>query len=282
MQEGDKYYKTLKPKKCRELSYTMDLICTLALSVVEERERESSANVMPVQTGIHTHPILDSRSEGGNDDEMAGRHDGLWPLFLLEYRDHVLQKAVGLRRVAAVCLCLAVVAVLAAACDGNPATQTPVDTPAPTNAPTPTEIPTPTDTPLPAETPTPTKLPAPTDTSVPTLAPTATVEVHPTTTPTADVLAGFSPPDPVDGVGDVHEALIGGQRFRLEVARTPAERARGLMNRENLAQDSAMLFIFQEEAYRSFWMKNTLIPFGHPVPGLQRSSGRRPDHDTTG
>ena len=181
-------------------------------------------------------------------------------MFLLEYRDHALQKADELRRTSAVFLCLAAIAVLAAACNGNPATQTPVDTPAPTNAPTPTEIPTPTDTPLPAETPTPTKLPAPTDTSVPTLAPTPTIEVHPTTTPTADVLAGFSPPDPADGIGDVQEALLDGRIFRLEVARTPAERARGLMNRESLAQDSAMLFIFQEEAYRSFWMKNTLIP----------------------
>ena len=197
---------------------------------------------------------------GDNDDEIARRHDGLWPLFLLEYRDHVLQKAVELRRVAAVCLCLAVIAILAAACDGNRATQTPVDTPAPTNAPTPTEIPTPTDTPLPAKTPTPTKLPAPTDTSAPTLAPTATVEVHPPATPTADVLAGFSPPDPVDGVGDVHEALIGGQRFRLEVARTPVERARGLMNRESLPRDSAMIFVYPQEDHRGFWMKNTLIP----------------------
>ena len=160
---------------------------------------------------------------GDSDDEIVRRHDGLWPLFLLEYHDHVLQKAVELRRVAAVCLCLAVIAVLAAACDGNSATQTPVDTPAPTNALTPT------DTPLPAKTPTPIKLPAPTDTSAPTLAPTPTVEIHPTATPTADALAGFSPPDPVDGVGDVHETLIGGQRFRLEVARTPVEqRARDL------------------------------------------------------
>ena len=179
---------------------------------------------------------------GDSDDEIVRRHDGLWPLFLVEYRDHVLQKAVELRRVAAVCLCLAVIAILAAACDGNRATQTPVDTPAPTNAPTPAEIPTPTDTPL------------------PTLAPTPTVEVHPTATPTADVLAGFSPPDPVDGVGDVHEAFIGGQRFRLEVARTPVERARGLMNRESLARDSAMIFVYPQEDYRGFWMKNTLIP----------------------
>ena len=200
-------------------------------------------------------------SQGSDsDDEIVRRHDGLWPLFLLEYRDHVLQKAVELRRVAAVSLCLAAIAVLAAACNGNPATQTPVDTPAPTNAPTPTEVPTPTDTPMPAETPTPTKLPAPTDTSVPTLAPTPTVEAHPTATPTADALAGFAPPDPADGIGDVQEAHIGGRIFRLEVARTPAERARGLMNRESLARDSAMLFVFAEEAYRSFWMKNTIIP----------------------
>ena len=189
--------------------------------------------------------------------------ENLWVIapVLLEYRDHVLQKAVELRRVAAVCLCLAVIAILAAGCDGSRATQAPVDTPAPTNAPTPTEIPTPTvPAPLPAKTPTQPSCP-PIDTSVPTLAPTPTVEIHPTATPTADVLAGFSPPDPVDGVGDVHEALIGGQRFRLEVARTPVERARGLMNREILPRDSAMIFVYLQEDYRGFWMKNTLIPW---------------------
>ena len=176
--------------------------------------------------------------------------ENLWVIapVLLEYRDHVPQKAVELRRVAAVCLCLAVIAILAAGCDGSRATQAPVDTPAPTNAPTPTEIPTPTVAPL------------PTVASLPTLAPTPTVEIHPTATPTADVLAGFSPPDPVDGVGDVHEAFIGGQRFRLEVARTPVERARGLMNREILPRDSAMIFVYLQEDYRGFWMKNTLIP----------------------
>ena len=71
--------KLLRPKKCRELSYTMDLICTLALSVVEERERESSANVMPVQTGIHTHPILDSRSEAGMTMRWLGGMMGYGP-----------------------------------------------------------------------------------------------------------------------------------------------------------------------------------------------------------
>ena len=44
------------------------------------------------------------------------------------------------------------------------------------------------------------------------------------------------------------------------MARTPSERARGLMERANLPQEDAMLFVFEAEEYRSFWMKNTLIP----------------------
>ena len=46
----------------------------------------------------------------------------------------------------------------------------------------------------------------------------------------------------------------------LEVADTPEERARGLMYRNSLAEDSGMLFIFDQDANQSFWMKNTLIP----------------------
>ncbi|MDD4286914.1 MAG: DUF192 domain-containing protein [Candidatus Peribacteraceae bacterium] len=45
-----------------------------------------------------------------------------------------------------------------------------------------------------------------------------------------------------------------------ELARTPAEQQRGLMGRTSLADGSGMLFIFPENAMRSFWMKNTLIP----------------------
>ncbi len=45
-----------------------------------------------------------------------------------------------------------------------------------------------------------------------------------------------------------------------EVADTPQERAVGLMFRESLPQSQGMLFIFEDEAPRSFWMKNTLIP----------------------
>ena len=47
---------------------------------------------------------------------------------------------------------------------------------------------------------------------------------------------------------------------RVELARTPAERARGLMERRELALDAGMLFLFDETSDHAFWMKNTLIP----------------------
>jgi uncharacterized membrane protein (UPF0127 family) len=46
----------------------------------------------------------------------------------------------------------------------------------------------------------------------------------------------------------------------VELARTDAERARGLMERRELAPDAGMLFLFEETAEHPFWMKNTLIP----------------------
>lgn len=46
----------------------------------------------------------------------------------------------------------------------------------------------------------------------------------------------------------------------VELARTPAQREQGLMHRRELAPDAGMLFIFPEEGFPVFWMKNTLIP----------------------
>ncbi len=48
--------------------------------------------------------------------------------------------------------------------------------------------------------------------------------------------------------------------FQVEIADTAAKRTLGLMNRENLPEDQGMLFIFEDESEKSFWMKNTLIP----------------------
>lgn len=49
-------------------------------------------------------------------------------------------------------------------------------------------------------------------------------------------------------------------KFNVELAITPQEQAAGLMFRTFMAEDSGMLFLFNNVAQRSFWMKNTLIP----------------------
>ncbi|HEV8354440.1 MAG TPA: DUF192 domain-containing protein [bacterium] len=48
--------------------------------------------------------------------------------------------------------------------------------------------------------------------------------------------------------------------LQVEVADTPAARARGLMFRDQLPELAGMLFIFESESHWAFWMKNTLIP----------------------
>ncbi|MEZ4871383.1 MAG: DUF192 domain-containing protein [Bdellovibrionales bacterium] len=53
---------------------------------------------------------------------------------------------------------------------------------------------------------------------------------------------------------------IGEVSLQVEVAKTPAERATGLMNRTVLKNGEGMLFVFEGNQTRSFWMKNTFIP----------------------
>jgi len=53
---------------------------------------------------------------------------------------------------------------------------------------------------------------------------------------------------------------IGGKRFSVEIADTQQKQALGLMYRDEMAADHGMLFIFPNEAPRSFWMKNCRIP----------------------
>ncbi len=48
-------------------------------------------------------------------------------------------------------------------------------------------------------------------------------------------------------------------KVMLEVADEKAEQMRGLMYRRQMHRDFGMLFIFDEDEERSFWMKNTLI-----------------------
>lgn len=58
----------------------------------------------------------------------------------------------------------------------------------------------------------------------------------------------------------LYEININDKKAHVEIASTREERAKGLMYREELGKDNGMLFIFPQEQYLSFWMKNTKIP----------------------
>jgi len=48
--------------------------------------------------------------------------------------------------------------------------------------------------------------------------------------------------------------------FSVEIADDEAEREKGLMYRDRMAEDHGMLFLFPDVRERAFWMKNTHIP----------------------
>lgn len=53
---------------------------------------------------------------------------------------------------------------------------------------------------------------------------------------------------------------VGNTSYRVEVARTMEERAKGLMFRGRLKPKTGMLFIFPRDQKLSFWMKDTKVP----------------------
>jgi len=57
-----------------------------------------------------------------------------------------------------------------------------------------------------------------------------------------------------------NQVCFGSNCFSVELAKTNAEREKGLMNRSELDQNKGMLFIFNKEDIYPFWMKDTLIP----------------------
>ena len=52
---------------------------------------------------------------------------------------------------------------------------------------------------------------------------------------------------------------VGDARYAVEIADDDAERARGLMFRDHMADDRGMLFIHERQAPQAYWMKNTRI-----------------------
>ena len=70
----------------------------------------------------------------------------------------------------------------------------------------------------------------------------------------------FSATAPLSAEPLTIESANGPQVFDIEVARSAAERSRGLMFRKELAPDYGMLFDFGREAEVTMWMKNTFVP----------------------
>lgn len=69
------------------------------------------------------------------------------------------------------------------------------------------------------------------------------------------------PAPPARGLpGDMINLAIKDKALVTEVACDDLSRQRGLMHREKLGENSAMLFIFPDLEYLSFWMRNTQIP----------------------
>jgi uncharacterized membrane protein (UPF0127 family) len=56
------------------------------------------------------------------------------------------------------------------------------------------------------------------------------------------------------------EGVFGGVSLTLEYATTPEARARGLGRRTTIPPGYGMLFVFPEDDFYGFWMKDTLVP----------------------
>jgi uncharacterized protein len=65
---------------------------------------------------------------------------------------------------------------------------------------------------------------------------------------------------PITPQSPQNQVCFGLRCFAVKLAKTEAEREKGLMNRTQLDKNSGMFFIFDKEGIYSFWMKDTLIP----------------------
>jgi uncharacterized membrane protein (UPF0127 family) len=61
-------------------------------------------------------------------------------------------------------------------------------------------------------------------------------------------------------VGGMREVEIGGRRFRLELSVDEESRVKGLSDREGIAEDGGMLFVFPQPRVLVFVMRRCLVP----------------------
>jgi len=59
---------------------------------------------------------------------------------------------------------------------------------------------------------------------------------------------------------DLAWVIFGTDTVVAEIARTPDQRSQGLKDRDYLAPGAGMIFLFEDEEVRSFWMQDTFIP----------------------
>ncbi len=63
----------------------------------------------------------------------------------------------------------------------------------------------------------------------------------------------------VTPLSEIKAISVCAKKLSAEIARSDGDRARGLMGRTSIANDKAMVFVFEVERELSFWMKN--VPF---------------------
>ena len=124
--------------------------------------------------------------------------------------------------------------------------------PAATPLPTVALLPAATVAPTVAQLPTATELPVPTPLPTVALLPAATTAPTVTPLPTATELPAALPDLPV--------VTIGQFAWPVELAVTSEEQSRGLSGRAELAAGSGMLFVWDQESRRTFWMPDMNFP----------------------
>lgn len=86
------------------------------------------------------------------------------------------------------------------------------------------------------------------------------------------------------------QITINNTPLNVKLARTPKEMARGLMDTQGadpnkLKSNEGMLFVYAEEDYLSFWMKNTSIPLSIAFIGadkrIQQIEDLEPHNETS-
>ena len=102
--------------------------------------------------------------------------------------------------------------------------------------------------------------PPATDTASPTQEPTTTPISKPTTTPTPLPTATAIPSATPTATPTGPMVDIGDATFTAEIADTPELRGKGLGERDSLAEQSGMLFVFPSGQASSFWMKGMRFP----------------------